>query len=484
MDKTAAVPLIHSPMEDGGKNQAQEIFTRQRAAYLDNPYLSLDERRRTLLALETIIAENEAEIADAVCRDFGNRSLHETRLLEIFPVLSGLADARRRLASWARPQHRHVSLWFMGAGNRVIPQPKGVIGIVSPWNYPLQLALCPLTSALAAGNRCMVKMAANSQGLCRLLQRLVSRVIPEDLVAFLPGIAAGEFTSLPFDHLIFTGSSRSGKTVMKSAAEHLTPVTLELGGKSPAIVAADFDIGKAAERILYVKYMNAGQTCVAPDYLFLPEDAVEAFVARARVLVPKRYPRLDAADYTSIIDAKSFARLTAAIEDARAKGAEIVELLPDAVPDGASRKIPPMLALHVSDGMTLMQEEIFGPILPVKTYRNLDEAVAYVNGRPRPLALYLFTGNHAVQENVIARTMSGGVCINDCAMHVAQHDLPFGGVGNSGMGHYHGYEGFLEFSKLRPVFKQAPFPATALLTPPYGGTFDRIYRLMVKFPWL
>jgi coniferyl-aldehyde dehydrogenase len=484
MDEAVTVPLTRSPMDDGGKNRAQEIFTRQRAAYLDNPYLSLDDRRRTLLALETIIADNEGEIADAVCRDFGNRSLHETRLLEIFPVLSGFADARRRLASWARPQHRHVSLWFMGAGNRVIPQPKGVVGIVSPWNYPLQLAVCPLTSALAAGNRCMVKMAANSQELCRLLQSLVSRVISEDLVAFLPGIAAGAFTALPFDHLIFTGSSRSGKTVMKSAAEHLTPVTLELGGKSPAIVAADFDIGKAAERILYVKYMNAGQTCVAPDYLFLPEDRVEAFVARARVLVPRRYPRLDAADYTSIIDAKSFARLTAAIDDARSKGAEIVELLPGAVPDGTSRKIPPILALHVSDAMTLMQEEIFGPVLPVKTYRNLDEVIAYINGRPRPLALYLFTGNHTVQESVIARTMSGGVCINDCAMQVAQHDLPFGGVGNSGMGHYHGREGFLECSKLRPVFKQAPFPASTLLTPPYGRLFDRIYRLMVKFPWL
>ncbi len=484
MDETVTVPLDRSPAMNEGRNQAQDVFTKQRASYLDNPYLSLDARRRTLLALETAIAENEAEIADAVCRDFGNRSLHETRLLEIFPVLSGLADARRRLAAWARPQHRHVSLWFMGAGNRVIPQPKGVVGIVSPWNYPLQLAVCPLTSALAAGNRCMIKMAANSQGLCRLLQRLVSQVIPEDLVAFLPGIAAGEFTALPFDHLIFTGSPGSGKTVMKTAAEHLTPVTLELGGKSPAIVAADFDIGKAAERILYVKYMNAGQTCVAPDYIFLPEDKAEAFVARARNLVPRRYPRLDTADYTSIIDAKSFARLTAAIDDARAKGAEIVDLLPGAVPDVASRKIPPMLALHVDDAMTLMQEEIFGPVLPIKTYRNIDEAVAYVNSRPRPLALYLFTGNHTVQESVIARTMSGGVCINDCAMQVAQHDLPFGGVGNSGMGHYHGYEGFLECSKLRPVFKQAPFPASALLAPPYGGTFDRIYRLMVRFPWL
>jgi coniferyl-aldehyde dehydrogenase len=473
----ATPPLIQT-------GSAREIFNRQRAAYLDKPYIAFAERRHALMTLETILVENQQEIAEVICRDFGHRSLHETKLLEIFPTVSGLADARRRLKKWMRPQHRHVSFWFMGAKNRVIPQPKGVVGIISPWNYPLQLAVSPLTCALAAGNRCMIKMATNSQGLCLLLHRLTSRVLPEELVAFLPGVPASEFTSLPFDHLIFTGSPRSGRTVMKTAADNLTPVTLELGGKSPTIVASDFDIDKAADRILYVKYMNAGQTCVAPDYLFLPENRVEAFVEKAQKLIQTRYPRLDTVDYTSIIDARSYARLMDCLRDARAKGAKVVNLLPGAEPDEGLRKIPPTLVLDVTDDMALMQEEIFGPLLPVKTYQDLDQTIAYIKGRQRPLALYLFTNNRAVQEKVISNTMSGGVCINDCAMHVAQHDLPFGGIGNSGLGHYHGYEGFVEFSKLRPVFKQAPLPASAFLFPPYGKIFERIYRLMIKMPWL
>lgn len=470
------------PLNRGGS--AREIFNRQRTAFLNNPYLSLNERRQALLALETLIVENQEEIAEAICKDFGNRSLHETRLLEIFPVVSGLAHSRRHLMKWAKPQRRHVSLWFTGADNKVIPQPKGVAGIISPWNYPLQLAVSPLASALAAGNRCMVKMAANSQGLCRLLHRLTSQALPEDLVAFLPEVPASEFTSLPFDHLIFTGSPQSGRTVMKTAADNLTPVTLELGGKSPTIVAPDFDIDKAAERILYVKYMNAGQTCVAPDYLFLPEDRVKAFVEKAGQLIKTRYPRLDSLDYTSIIDTKSYVRLINCMEDARTKGAGIISLLPGCEPDEVHRKIPPSLILDVTDDMELMKEEIFGPLLPIKTYRDLSQVITYINGRPRPLALYLFTNDRAVQDKVIYNTMSGGLCINDCAMHVVQHDMPFGGIGNSGMGHYHAYEGFVEFSKLRPVFKQAPFAAGALLSPPYGKAFKRIYRLMLKFPWL
>lgn len=463
---------------------AREIFNRQRAAWLNNPCLSMAERRQALMALETLIVDNQKEIAEAICRDFGNRSLHETKLLEIFPTVSGLANARRCLKKWMRPQRRHVSFWFMGARNRVIPQPKGVVGIISPWNYPMQLAVSPLTSALAAGNRCMIKMATHSQELCLLLHRLTSRVLPEELVAFLPGVPASEFTSLPFDHLIFTGSPQSGKMVMKTAADNLTPVTLELGGKSPTIVASDFDIDKAADRILYIKYVNAGQTCIAPDYLFLPGNRVEAFVEKARKLIQTRYPRLDTDDYTSIIDARSYARLMDCLQDARAKGAKVINLLPGAEPDEGLRKIPPTLVLDVTDDMALMQEEIFGPLLPVKTYQELDQVIAYIKGRQRPLALYLFTNDRAIQEKVISGTMSGGVCINDCAMHVAQHDMPFGGIGNSGMGHYHGYEGFAEFSKLRPVFKQAPMPASAFLFPPYGKTFERIYRLMIKMRWL
>lgn len=459
----------------------REIFDRQKSACRTNPILTYAQRRDALKTLEELIIDNQQAIAETVSLDFGNRSVHETQLLEIFPTVAGLNHARRKLKKWMKPQRRHVSLWFAGASNRVIPQPKGVVGIITPWNYPLQLSLSPLTNALAAGNRCMIKMAANSQRLCRLLDCIISQAFPRDWIAVLPGVSAAAFTALPFDHLVFTGSPRTGREVMKTAAAHLTPVTLELGGKSPTIVADDANIETAAERILYIKYMNAGQTCVAPDYLFLPHQRIDAFVAIAKTAVRRRYPRLDSPDYTAIIDERAYRRLTAAMDDARDKGAVLINLLPGSDPDPVSRKIPPHLALNVTDDMILMQEEIFGPILPVKPYRDLDSVISYINDRPRPLALYLFTNARHIQDKILAETLSGGVGINDCAIHVAQHDIPFGGIGNSGMGQYHGHEGFLEFSKLRPVFKQAPLAATALMAPPYGKTFERVYRFMTRW---
>jgi coniferyl-aldehyde dehydrogenase len=462
------------------EGSARAIFERQRAACLARPYLSLEARRKALMALETLLVENQHEIAEAVGEDFGQRSGQETRLLDIFPTVSGMAHARRNLKKWMRPGRRHTSLLFAGARNRVIPQPKGVVGIISPWNYPLQLAFSPLTSALAAGNRCMVKMAAKSQRLCRLMAELTGAVLPEDLVAVLPGVPAAEFTALPFNHLIFTGSPASGRTVMRAAAEHLTPVTLELGGKSPTVVAGDFDIALAADRIMYCKLINAGQTCVAPDYLFLPQGRLESFVDAARRLVAKRYPRIASDEYTAISDVRAYRRLLAALADAEAKGARIVRLIPEAEPNEALRKIPPTLVLDVNDEMQIMQEEIFGPLLPIMTYRDLGEVIAYVNARPYPLAFYLFTHNKAIQERVVYHTLSGGVAINDCVVHAVQHDLPFGGIGNSGLGQYHAYEGFLEFSKLRPVFHQAPRTAVAFMYPPYGRTFERVYNWMMR----
>jgi coniferyl-aldehyde dehydrogenase len=431
--------------------------------------------------LASILTTYEDAIAEAISRDFGHRSHHETKILEIFPSITGLRHTSRHLKKWMRPQRRHVGLHFAGAQNRVLPQPKGVVGIIAPWNYPLFLVISPLTSALAAGNRCMIKMAANSQRLCNLLHDLFIRVIPDDLVAIVPGVSAADFTPLPFDHLIYTGSPASGRTVMKTAADNLTPVTLELGGKSPVIIDSDFNIVTAAERILHAKFMNAGQTCVAPDYLFVPAGRENEFIAAAQRIVPERYPQLASQDYTSIIDARSYRRLTALIEDARSRGAEIINLLSGEEPDDAACRIPPTLVCNLSDEMALMQNEIFGPILPMKTYRQLDDVIAYVNARERPLALYFFSHDKSRQEMVVRQTLSGGVSINDCAMHVAQHDLPFGGVGNSGMGHYHGYEGFLEFSKLRPVFVQAKRPlGPAFLYPPYGRVFEHVYHLLTK----
>ena len=459
----------------------REIFNRQRAACLEKPYLSLTERLEILSKLEQLLVDNQEKIADAISEDFGNRSRHETMILEIFPAVSGLRHTRRKLKKWMKIQPRHVAVTFRGARNRVIPQPKGVVGIIVPWNYPLFLGISPLTSALAAGNRCMIKMATNSQRLCSLLHRLFSETFGEDLIAVLPGVSSSDFTPLPFDHLIFTGSPTSGRTVMKTAAENLTPVTLELGGKSPTIVCEDFDIRQAAERILYAKFINSGQTCIAPDYLFLPEQMVDVFVERAKKIIRHRYSELESVDYTSIIDAKSYNRLVAVLDDARSKGATLVNLLSDSESDAGLRKIQPTIALNVTVEMELMQNEIFGPILPIKTYTHIYECISYINSHERPLALYLFTEDRALQEKVCMNTMSGGVCINDCAMHVAQHDMPFGGVGNSGMGQYHGYEGFAEFSKLRPVFTQAAKPVgAAFLYPPYGKTFQKMYNLLIK----
>jgi coniferyl-aldehyde dehydrogenase len=301
------------------------------------------------------------------------------------------------------------------------------------------------------------------------------------VVAILPGVPARDFSTLPFDHLLFTGSADAGRTVMRDAAENLTPVTLELGGKSPTIVCDDFDVEEAASRILYAKLVNAGQTCLAPDYLFLPEDARERFVAAARRIVPERYPDTKDSSYTSIIDEKSYRRLRQTLEDAEAKGATVIPLVPGAAFDDELRKIPPHLVLDATDEMTILREEIFGPLLPVKTYRDLDEVIAYVNGKDRPLGFYVFTNDRAREEKLLHQTISGGVTINNCMLHVAQHDLPFGGVGASGMGHYHGREGFVELSKLRPVFTSPRVSLLPLFYPPYRPRHRRMIDLLLRW---
>ena len=294
----------------------------------------------------------------------------------------------------------------------------------------------------------------------------------------MPSVSAQDFTDRPWDHLIFTGSPATGKTVMATAAKYLTPVTLELGGKSPTIVAEDYPLETAAERLLFGKYLNAGQTCVAPDYVFVPRNKVEAFVSAAKTVLQKRYPRLDTTDYTSIIDEKSYQRLKETLADATGKGAKAINLLDQAANDDSLRKIAPHIVCDVD--MTIMQEEIFGPLLPIKPYDSIEEVIEYINANERPLALYLYSNDKKLQEQVIYNTLSGGMCLNDSVVHVAQHDMPFGGVGNSGMGHYHGYEGFVEFSKMRPIFKQGPISGLLMMAPPYGDFFDKMYKMMLK----
>ncbi|MCP4751628.1 MAG: coniferyl aldehyde dehydrogenase [Proteobacteria bacterium] len=463
-------------------SSARQTFDRLKTAYRRQPYIPFETRKETLLKIEDILLENDQAICDAICSDFGNRSHHETKILEIATSIGGLRHTRKKLKKWMKPQKRHVSILMRGAKNTVIPQAKGVVGIVTPWNYPLFLALSPLSSVVAAGNRVMLKLATNSQNLCVLLQRLFSERISEDLLTVLPGVGASEFSNLPFDHLVFTGSPNVGRTVMKTAGEYLTPVTLELGGKSPTILADDFDVETAVGRIMFSKLINCGQMCVAPDYMMVPEDRVDPFIEASKRIVSERYPDIATKDYTNVIDRKAYDRLIETLADARRKGAEVVNLLPGAETDEASRKISPMVVTRVTEEMTLMQQEIFGPILPIKTYKTLEEVIDYINDHERPLATYIFSNNRRFQDEIVNRTMSGGVTINDCAMHVGQHDLPFGGIGNSGLGQYHGYEGFLEFSKLRPIFKQAK--KTMSVGPPYGKTFDRAYSLLTKMKFL
>src|SRR5262245_40313810 len=463
------------------ENEAQRVFKLQRDAYLRHPYPTYEERLENLTKLERLLVDNAKEIAEAISADFGHRAFEESMMAELFTSVDGIRDAKKKLKKWMKPQKRHVSVLFATGSNKVIPQPKGVVGVVAPWNYPLFLTAGPLTSILAAGNRAMVKMATNSQNLCRLLAEKARAVFPEDTLAILPGVRAQDFSTLPYDHIIFTGSADAGRTVMRSAAENLTPVTLELGGKSPTVVCEDFDVDEAASRILYFKYFNAGQTCLAPDYVMVPESKRDAFVAAAKRIVPERYPDTNEQSYTSVIDEKSYRRLRATLDDARQKGAQVVPLVPNAAFNDQLRKIPPHLVVDPTDEMRIMQEEIFGPLLPVKTYRTLDDVVAYVNAKDRPLGFYICTNDAATEETLLYSTISGGVTVNACMLHAAQHDLPFGGVGASGIGHYHGYDGFLEFSKLRPVFRSPRLWTFGQFYPPYTAKHRRVLDFLIKY---
>ncbi len=364
----------------------------------------------------------------------------------------------------------------------MIPQPLGVVGIIVPWNFPLNLSLVPLTYVLAAGNRAMVKMSENSRHLARLLIERIPAYFPPEKLQFFDetGGVGIEFSKLPFDHIIFTGSGATGRAVMAAAAQNLCPVTLELGGKAPAIVCDDFNLKLAAERILFVKFLNAGQICTTVDHVYLPEARVADFVSLAREILPRRYADIDSHDYTSIIDQRSCERLLHALDDARQRGATVIPLLPGKAVDSERHRIAPHVVVGAPDDCDLMTREIFGPVLPVVPYRTIDDVVRRINAGPRPLAIYPFSNRGDTVDDLIEHVMSGGVTVNDALLHVGQDDLPFGGVGESGMGHYHGREGFNTFSKLRPVFRQARWSSLAPLMPPYGKLADRILRFLTR----
>ena len=458
----------------------EPLLAAQRAAYRANPMPSAEQRRAWLKALRELILGEKQALIEAVSRDFSNRAAEETLLAEIMPSLHGIDYASKRLGKWMKPSRRSVGLAFQPAAAKVVYQPLGVVGVIVPWNYPLYLAFGPLIGALAAGNRVMIKMSESTPATSQLVKELLARIFPEDMVAVVLGEAeVGQaFSRLPFDHLLFTGATSIGKHVMRAAAENLTPVTLELGGKSPVIVSADVPLNDAAERIAFGKTLNAGQTCVAPDYVLVPRNRVDGFVEAYREAVTRFYPKLqDNPDYTAIINERQLQRLKGLLSDAESQGAKVINLYPEA----QGRRLPHAVLLEVNDAMTIMQDEIFGPLLPIVPYDTLEQAFAYINQRPRPLALYYFGYNKAEQQRVLEQTHSGGVCLNDTMLHVAQDDMPFGGVGPSGMGHYHGHEGFKTFSHAKGTFIKQRFNAARMIYPPYGKAIQKlVYKLFIR----
>ncbi|MDQ6647442.1 MAG: coniferyl aldehyde dehydrogenase [Pseudomonadota bacterium] len=455
---------------------------RMRAAQRAQPMPDWATRAARLRTLKIMLRANRAHISAAISADFGCRPVEETDLLEFFPSLSAIRHALSKGRRWMKPQRRLADLLFLPGHTELRPQPLGVIGIIVPWNYPLYLAVGPLVDALVAGNRAMVKMSEFTPRFSALFAELVGQHFKPDEITVINGDAevAQAFSALPFDHLLFTGSTAVGRHVMRAASANLTPVTLELGGKSPVIIGPGARFAHAVERIVFGKLVNAGQTCIAPDYVLLPRARVDEFIAAAGACVSTMYPQLaQSGQYASIVSDRQYQRLVALRDGAAASGAQ-VHALGNATEDAGRRLLPPQLINYVSDSMSLMQEEIFGPLLPLVPYDSLDEAIEYISAHPHPLALYLFEEDGSLIDKVLAQTTAGGVSVNDTLYHIAQHNLPFGGVGASGMGGYHGEAGFRTFTHMKPVFRQARFNGVGMLNPPYGARFNRMLEIILK----
>jgi len=442
------------------------------------------QRRADLERLAVVFASRIDAMDAAIRADFGHRSTHENLVSEAMIVRAEIAHALRHLRGWMRPRRVGVGWRFWPARAEVRPMPVGVVGIIAPWNYPVNLALVPLVSAIAAGNHVYLKPSEHTPRTSTWLRELLADVFPADRVAVALGGAdvGATFSALPFDHLLFTGSAAVGRRVLAAAAPNLTPVTLELGGKSPAIIAPDFPIDRAAARIASGKWFNAGQTCIGVDYVLVDAPRRDALVAALERELRTRFGDLSQADdYTRIINDAEFARLSTTVEDARARGASVRQ--PIAVDPALARRerlFPPTLVLDPSGDGPLMRDEIFGPILPIRSYAGIDDAIAYVNTHARPLALYPFSNDRAVVERILDGTLAGGISVNDTLLHFGVHGLPFGGIGPSGTGAIHGRAGFETFSKLLPVFRQSRFAASDWIKPPYRGVVDRLVRLLAR----
>lgn len=458
-----------------------DLLNRQRNAFLHDGPPGLLLRKARLARLRAAVLAHRETLKDAVSEDFGNRSRHETDIMELSCVIQAIDYLSSHLRRFMKRERRHVQFVYRSGRAYVERQPLGVVGIMAPWNYPISLTLVPLATALAAGNRAMLKPSELTQRTSEVLRHMLAEAFAEDEVAVVLGGSevGAAFSALPFDHLLFTGSTQVGRKVMRAASDNLVPVTLELGGKSPAIVARGHVNDRTVQSLVYGKLSNAGQTCVAPDYALLHEDDLEAFIAQYTAKVKRFYPDGPASpDYTTIISDRHYYRLRGLVDDARRNGARVIEVgeRPAHLP-GHERTLMPTLIANMADDAPLMQEEIFGPVLPVRTYRTIDDVIAYVNARPRPLALYYFGAEDDDCARLLARTTSGNVGINNTLMHVAQDDLPFGGVGPSGMGAYHGVEGFRAMSHAKGVFVQSRWNFPGLLHAPFGKLADMAIAL-------
>ncbi|MGR5286170.1 coniferyl aldehyde dehydrogenase [Vibrio maritimus] len=465
-----------------GVSELTTWFSELEQAYQQETNPSFAIRKQRLQALKTQLTRYQDVLAEAMSDDFGGRSHTESIMADVMAPVLDIKHVLSHLKGWMKSQRRPTEWLFKGNKLEVRYQPKGVVGIICPWNFPLYLSLGPMITALAAGNRCMIKMPPNCPATTKVLKGMLAEIYPTDLVRIVDGThpEAMEISHLPFDHLVFTGSPASGKIIMANAAANLTPVTLELGGKSPVIVFDDYDIQTAASRIAHGKGFNSGQICIAPDYAFVPESKVTEFVERLKQSHIAMYSDIKGnADYTSLVDDAQHQRFNELLEDAKQKGATITQCLPD----GEGRKTPLYVATNLAPNMRICQEEIFGPLLPVHGYRDIDDVIEYITERPRPLACYLFSYDEAAREHVLEQTHSGGVTINDWGWHVLNHSVPFGGVGNSGIGNYHGEEGFRELSHARSVLQMRGWFPIQLFSPPYGTWVQKlVVRVFVGKP--
>ena len=484
----AAASAAAAPQAAGAAlTEMQRVLDIQKKAYIDQGPPPAALRQDWMDRSIDVLKSNADRITQALNEDFGNRSIFQSTFTDVLSSVDALKYARKRVKGWMRPSRRSPNFPFglLGASARVEYKPFGTVGCISPWNFPVYLTFAPLAGIFAAGNRAMIKPSELTPASAELMREMFQAAYDEDeLAVFTGGPEVGQaFSGLAFDHLLYTGGSSVAKHIARTAAEHLVPTTLELGGKSPVIVGDSADIQKTADKIMFGKTLNAGQICVAPDYLMLPKSKVQDFVAAGTDSVNRFYTEglKHNADYTAIVNDKHYERINGLIDDARNKGAEVVELNPkgEDFSQQPDRKIPPTLVLNPTDDMEIMQEEIFGPVLPVVGYDNVQEAIDRVNTGERPLALYYFGGNRAEERHVLDQTVSGGVTLNDVVFHVSQQDMPFGGVGNSGQGSYQGHDGFLNFSHKRTVYRQTPLNLGRMFQPPHTEKQEKMVRKQI-----